>query len=816
MIGTTVSHYTILEKLGGGGMGVVYRAKDLTLGRQVAVKFLPDAMAEDSEALTRFRREARAASALNHPHICTIYELGEDEGRPFIAMELLDGQTLKYRIGAEPMPAGEIVRFGAQVADALEAAHSAGIVHRDLKPANLFVTERGDAKVLDFGLAKVTEDRARPESASATQFEHAETELHSEQLTTPGTSMGTIAYMSPEQVRGEELDERTDLFSLGVVLYEMATGKMPFEGKTAGTIFNSILSQAPTAPGRVNPDLPGELERILGKSLEKDKTLRYQSAAELKADLLRLKRDTDSGSASAGPGGAAAGEFGGAGETPGAPSRRGLWIGLGATALIATLAAGLWLGRGVDSPGGPVAGAPFGAEAAYASIAVLPFVDMSPEQDQEYFTDGLAEELLNALAQIRDLKVAGRTSSFSFKGQTEDLRLIGKKLNVATILEGSVRKAGEKVRITAQLVNVADGFHLWSQTYDRTLEDIFAVQDDIAASVAEALEVTLLGGATAEQSAQGRNPEAYNLYLQGQHFGRHTSRQALEQAVEAFERSLTLDPGYASAWAGLAHARIWQAYQAFVPFDEGFRLSREAATRAVELDERSAEGWSALGEVRVSYDRDWSGAELALGKARALAPGNATVLLTASNLSGALGRTDQAIAFARRAAELDPLSSAAVYRLGVSLMRAGHLEEAETVFAKVLELQPDRDGTYLRLGLVELLRSRPEEALARIEQETAPHWRMNGKALAYHALGRPAEADAALRDMRETYGDDAAFQLAEIHAFRREPDAAFEWLERALSHRDPGLQDLKVSAFLTSLHDDPRWRVFLEQMGLPE
>ena len=297
MIGTTVSHYKILDKLGGGGMGVVYRAEDLTLGRRVALKFLPDSLAEDREALARFRREARAASALNHPHICTIHELGEEEGRPFIVMELMDGQTLKYRISGQQMLTEQIVRFGAQVADALEAAHKAGIVHRDLKPANLFVTERGDVKVLDFGLAKVTEDLARKESQSA----EAETRLAPGELTTPGTAMGTIAYMSPEQVRGEELDERTDLFSLGVVLYEMATGKQPFEGKTAGAIFELILNRAPTAPVRINPQLPEEFERILDKALEKDKTLRYQSASGLKADLLRLVRDTTAAPASPPP-----------------------------------------------------------------------------------------------------------------------------------------------------------------------------------------------------------------------------------------------------------------------------------------------------------------------------------------------------------------------------------------------------------------------------------------------------------------------------------------------------------------------------------
>ncbi|MCH7667536.1 MAG: protein kinase [Acidobacteria bacterium] len=590
--------------------------------------------------------------------------MGEEEGRYFIVMELMDGQTLKYGISGQPMPAEQIVQIGAQVADALEAAHGARIIHRDIKPANLFVTRRGDAKVLDFGLAKITEDRAR--QVSRTEAEAADTELAPDQLTTPGTALGTIAYMSPEQVLGEELDERTDLFSLGVVLYEMATGKQPFAGNTSGAIFDQILHKAPTAPVRLNPELPAELEHILNKALEKDRAARYQHASDLKADLNRLQRDTTSVKMSVG-----------VEAVPPARSRWRLWVGLATAGLVLALAAGLWLGKGADSPDEPAIQLPAAPAPAYASIAVLPFVNMSEDAANEYFSDGLSEELLNVLAQIRNLKVAGRTSSFQFKDRTEDLRIIGEKLGVASILEGSVRKAGDRVRITAQLVNVADGFHLWSQSYDRTLEDIFAVQDDIAASVAEALQVTLLGARASDSPTRSRNAGAYNLFLQGQQqFFKLASKDGMERAVEYFEKALALDPGYALAWARLARARSFQAGQAYLPFDEGFRLAREAATRAVELDENLAEGWAVLAAIRV-YDRDWAGAEVALGKARALAPGNATVLMAAADLSSALGRSDQAIAFARRVVELDPLSVGAHNRLSRELMYAGHLQEAE-------------------------------------------------------------------------------------------------------------------------------------------
>ena len=760
--GTRLGPYEIVAPLGAGGMGEVYRARDTRLGREVAVKVLPAEVGSSPHRLARFEREAMTVARLNHPNIVVLHSIEEDGGTRFLTMELVEGRSLAALVAPGGLPLVQVLDLAIPLADALTAAHEKGVVHRDLKPANVMVTREGRVKVLDFGLAKLAQVDADLGATQAATL--------AAPISDAGQVVGTVPYMAPEQLRGETADARSDLFSLGVVMYELAGGRRPFAGQSQAEIGSAILRDAPPSLASLRPDLPGELVHIIERCLEKNPRERVQTALDVLNELRSLRRTLE---------------------------------------------------RGAPAPK-PVAD-------KLASIAVLPFVNRSASADDEYFSDGLADELLSVLARIKGLRVTARTSAFQFKGRNEDLAVIGQKLNVATILEGSVRKAGNRVRISVQLVKVSDGYQLWSETYDRTFEDIFAVQDDIAQSVVKELRRTLLGEeadsqasdeakADVARAARGRatDPEAHRLGLLARHLLDRLTREDTAKAVEYLKQALDRDPESALAWLDLSRARANQAGFGWAPVAQGYGRAREAAERALALEPDLAEGHSALGWLRMYHDRDWRGAAASYARALELAPRNANVLRRAGVLAGNRGHFGEAIVLYRRALEHDPLSASGYHNLGLSLHNIDRFEEAEAAFRKTLELSPQRVVTRSHLSMTLLALGRSEEALAEANREPEEQFRLWALAILHHSLGHRAESDGALQKLIAGHATLAAYQIADVYATRGEVDRAFEWLERAHAQSDGGLVELKVSPRLRSLHGDPRWGAFLRKMGFEE
>jgi serine/threonine protein kinase/tetratricopeptide (TPR) repeat protein len=748
LIGQNISHYRILEKVGGGGMGVVYKAEDTRLRRFVALKFLPDEVAQDSQAWARFQREAQAASALNHPNICTIYDIGESDGKTFIAMEFLQGTTLKH-IMDKPLDLDQVLEIGIEIADALTAAHAGHVIHRDIKPANIFLTELGHAKVLDFGLAKIA-DPARTEAELATIT-----------LTQSGTVMGTLPYMSPEQVQGRGSDHRTDIFSLGVVIYEMVAGQRPFQGETAAELMSSILRDLPKPITELRVELPAALQSILGRCLSKDTNARFASAKELREAMDQLRRQiaTDSGSASSS-----------------------------------------------IAPAG-------------ASIAVLPFTNLSSDPENEFFADGITEEIINALAQIEDLHVAARTSAFSFKGKHVDLRVIGERLNVSTVLEGSVRKSGNRLRIMAQLINVADGYHLWSERYDRELKDIFEVQDEIARSIADRLKVSLKGGQQPSLRAGTDNLEAYQLYLKGRAL-LYRRGQDIRRAAECFERAVALAPDYASAWAGHADALNMLALYGFGRPEVTVPKGMEAARRAVTLDPSLAEAHCALACAHL-FAWEWSEAEREFLQALELNPRYLQALAWYSlfYLLWVMGRFEESLNQAKKAVECDPLSGYANGMLAFSYAHGGKGAEAVAAATVAVKLEESYFGywtlqaAYQASGEFEKAAEVGEIALAISGRHV---FAMSALATTLADWGKVADVAAIYAELiaRAARGYVSPVHLAVAASAAGEMEKAIAHSQEAYQIRDPMLMTARYWPDMERLRTDPRFNEILVRMGL--
>jgi len=781
LVGRTIGHYKISERIGTGGMGDVYLATDITAGRKAALKLLPTRFTADTERLKRFQQEAHALVGLNHPNILTVYEIGEDHSTHYIASELIEGETLRQRLMRGRMQVGEAIDVAIQVASALAAAHEAGIVHRDIKPENIMLRPDGYVKVLDFGIAKLAEQEVPVTVPTDEALLLVETNL--------GSILGTVRYMSPEQAYGAPVDKGTDIWSLGVVLYEMITGHVPFTGETPGEAMSSILEMEPPPLTSYVAHAPAELQQIINKTLRKDRKERYQSAHELLEALRDLRHKL---------------EFKAELKRSTATRKLAAFIVLAAIVVGAIFAFQMSRHRAVPLPFFPE-----------KSIAVLPFLDLSQAKDQEYFCDGMSEEILDALAKVDGLRIVARTSSFSFKGKSTDVSEVGKKLNVENVVEGSVRRDGNRVRISAQLINARNGLQLWSETYERELQGVFALQDEITRAIVDALKIKLAISLPAHEQ---HNTEGYDLYLQGLYFSNKGSEEDLRRALSFFQRAVEKDPTFARAWTGIAKVWYFLADVYVKPLD-AYPASKEAALKAIALDEKDAEAHCYLSESKRVLDWDLAGADAELKRALQLEPNSAPAHFFLALLPLFRGELKEGLRLVLEAKKLDPVSPITSYVATAAYLANDQIDDAISEGQRTLQLDPNY--FYLDSDLAAAYREKGNfaEAIALYTKaQDATHLPSSGLAITYARMGRQNDARnifAQLVQAREKRYVSAPLIAAVSTAFG-DKEEAFRWLERAFAEHSGVLQWIAFLPEFRALRSDARFPHLLRRTGISQ